>query len=233
MALPPRTIERLCCYRRSLQRLLADGQTRIYSHQLAAGHDVTPAQVRRDLMTIRCSGSPARGYEVQGLLARIGEILDPEPEECAILLGVGHLGRALLAYFATQGGALRIAAAFDTAPDRSGVVIHGCRCHSFAELEAVIAPRRVTVALLAVPADAAQEVATRLVRAGVRSIVNFAPVQLDLPLDVYVETIDIAVSMEKAAFFSRVPSTTARAQPPGGGSSPHPEHPHEAPRNRS
>ena len=108
---PNPTIERLCCYRRILIQLVAAGQERVYSHELAAAQRVTSAQVRRDLMLIGYAGSPAKGYEVAGLLHRIGEILDPRGGKGVVLVGVGSLGRALLAYFADRPSPLSVVAA--------------------------------------------------------------------------------------------------------------------------
>lgn len=200
---PDRTVERLCTYRRTLRRCLDEGKPRVFSHELAAAHQATPAQVRRDLMTIGFSGSPARGYDVAGLLEYIGDILDPPAGTAAVLLGVGHLGRALLAHFTRDRSPLHVAAAFDIAPDKVGASCHGCKIHPLDALERIVAETSATVGILAVPADAAEDMALKLVGCGVRGLVNFAPVLLHLPSDVTCEDIDITVSLEKVAYHAR------------------------------
>ncbi len=203
MKIPDRTVERVILYRRRLRALHAAGQTRIYSHELAGVEGVTPAQVRRDLMTIGYTGSPAKGYDVAGLITKIDETLNPHQDEGVVLVGVGRLGKAFLAYFAGQANHLPVVAAFDVDQEMVGRLVHGCRCYGLDELETVLAQRSVRVAFLTVPGDAAQEVADRLVRAGIRGLVNLAPIRLRVPPDVYVEYLDITVSLEKVAFFAR------------------------------
>lgn len=203
MEIPSRVIERLSAYRRHLRRWLADGHERIYSHDLARLEGATPAQVRRDLMTIGYAGSPAKGYDVEGLIEHIDGLLSPNTQAGAALVGVGHVGGAILDYFGGQHPEHRIVAAFDVHPDRVGRVIHGHRCHSANDLEAVLAETPALVGIIAVPADAAQEVADRLVRAGTTGLLNFAPVRLRVPPHVFVEDVDISLSLEKVVFFAR------------------------------
>lgn len=201
--LPQRLIERISAYRRLLNRLLAEGKQRIYSHELAAMEGATAAQVRRDMMTIGHTGSPARGYDVAGLIAKINEVLDPLHEEGLALAGVGKLGKALLAYLSQAPQHQKIVAAFDVDPEKVGRVIHGCRCYTVADIENLLRPLNVHVGIVTVPADAAQAVADRFVRAGVGGLVNFAPVRLRVPPHVHVEDMDISVTLEKVAFLAR------------------------------
>jgi redox-sensing transcriptional repressor len=203
MHLPAPTVERISAYRRHCRRLLAIGTERVFSHELASCWDATPAQVRRDLMLIGYHGSNAKGYDVPGLITAIDAVLGPAGEVGAALVGVGHLGRALLSYFVGRHPSIEVRAAFDIEPERVGHVVHGCRCYAVDELEHVLAVTTVELAIIAVPAEAAQATADRLVRCGVRSLVNFAPVLLDVPFGVYVESIDLAVLLEKTAYFAR------------------------------
>lgn len=201
--IPPRMIERLIDYRRHLRRWHGQARTRIYSHQLAALAQVTSAVVRRDVMTIGYTGSPAKGYDVGGLINRISRILDPQGRPGVALVGLGSLGRAILKHFAQLHPELRFVAAFDVSPEKVGRIIDGCRCCSAAELESVLEREPVLVGIITVPSEAAQETAERLVRTGVRGILNFTPVRLHVPPAVYVEDVDIAVSLEKVVFFAR------------------------------
>lgn len=201
--IPPRMVERLVAYRRHLRRWLAEGRSRIYSHELAGLAQVTSAVVRRDVMTIGYTGSPAKGYDAAGLIGRIGRVLDPPQRPGIALVGLGSLGRAVLKHFARLHPELRFVAAFDVSPEKVGRIIDGCRCHAGADLETVLRADPALVGIIAVPGEAAQDVADRLVRAGVRGILNLAPVRLQTPPTVYVEDVDLAVSLEKVVFFAR------------------------------
>ena len=201
--LPVRMVERLSSYRRHLRFWSADDKRRIYSHELGALVGCTPAQVRRDIMTIGFTGSPARGYEVSGLVDKINTILDPPVRETMVLVGLGYLGRAVLKYLSTTHPDLPIAATFDIAPEKIGQVYDGCRCYSSAELDQVVPQEHAAIGIITVPAESAQSVADGLIRAGIRGILNFTPVRLRVPPEVFVEDVDISVSLEKVAFFAR------------------------------
>jgi len=203
MAVSGKTIGRLSQYRRILYGLMADGERYIFSHQLAAYMGGSAAQVRRDVMAVGYTGSPTRGYDVHELSRAIGDFLDAPSGQSVALVGVGNLGRAILAYFTGRRPRLSIVAAFDVDPGKVNRVIHGCRCFSFDEMETVVRDKQIEIGLITVPADQAQGVTERLVRAGVTGIVNFAPVRLWVPADVYVEEIDMTTSLEKAAYFAR------------------------------
>lgn len=200
---PERTVGRLSLYRRLLERQRGFEEGFVYSHELAAMACVTPAQVRRDLMAIGYSGSPNRGYRVADLIRAVGSVLDGDELQKAALVGVGNLGRAILAYFGGRRPSLKITAAFDTDPRKTGRVIGGCRCHGMDSLERVVADEGVNVGIVCVPADAAQEAADRMVEAGVGGILNFAPVPLRVPSAVYLENRDMTTSLEKVAYFAR------------------------------
>jgi redox-sensing transcriptional repressor len=124
-----KTIGRLSLYRRAVDKLLADGRTHVYSHDIASVCGVTSAQVRRDLMPTGYSGSPKKGYSIPGLIQSIGSVLDDPEEQKVALVGVGNLGRAILAYFTGRRPNLSIVAAFDRDPNKVNRVIHGCRCY--------------------------------------------------------------------------------------------------------
>lgn len=203
MTTPERVIERISLYRRLLNTLKGEGRVAIFSHQLAQLASGTAAQVRRDMMTIGVTGSPAHGYRVQDLIEAIGGYLDSVQPENVALVGIGNLGRAIMAFFQGRRPNLSIVAAFDVDPEKVGRVIHGCRCHPLEDLERVIRERDIRVGVVAVPAAVAQDVADRLARGGVRGIVNLAPVRLNVPPGVYTTYLDITMSIEKAAYFAR------------------------------
>lgn len=203
VAASDRTVGRLSHYRRILNIFIAEGRNYVCSHEIAAITRGTSSQVRRDLMSIGCSGSPNRGYETKGLLAGIEAFLYAPEGQNVGLVGVGNLGRAILAYFMGRRPKLQIVASFDSDPQKANRVILSCRCYPLSDLKTVIDRDRIEVVILTVPALAAQEVADQVVEAGVRGIVNFAPVVLHVAPHVYVEDIDLAMALEKVAFFSR------------------------------
>lgn len=202
-AISQRMVGRLTTYRRVLESLLAQNRGRVYSHELGSLAGATPAQVRRDVMTIGFTGSPARGYDADGLVRRISELLDPVTETRVALVGVGFLGRAILDHFSGRSSSYPVVAAFDVAPDKVGRCIHGVRCHHLDELAAVAAEVGVDLAIIAVPAAAAAEVAARIGEAGIHGVLNFAPTRLHVPPHVHVEDVDLAAALERVAFFTR------------------------------
>lgn len=200
-AIPVNTLGRLSLYRRLLLEQLAGGVRQIYSHQVANLAVSSPAQVRRDLMTIGFTGSPRKGYGIQELVDAINAVLARSVETAVALVGVGNLGRAILAYYANRQP-VRFAAAFDRAPDKAGRILHGCRCYPVEQLESIIAREGIHVGVIAVPAAEAQAVADQLVLAGVKGILNFAPVRLRVPAGMYVENVDLMMALDKVAYYA-------------------------------
>ena len=207
------TIGRLSLYRRLLNVLLAEGVTHVFSRQLADLAGRTAAQVRRDLMVLGYAGSSARGSEVGGLLESLRRFLDQPGGQDAALVGVGNLGKALLTHFTGRRPNLAITAAFDSDPTKANRSINRCRVWAMDRLAEIIRTRDIRVAIIAVPPEAAQEVADRLVEAGVRGILNFAPARLRVPEGVYVEDLDMTVSLEKVAYFARRTGAAAGESP--------------------
>jgi redox-sensing transcriptional repressor len=208
-----KTIARLSLYRRLLKVLEGEGVRNVFSHQLATMAGCTAAQLRRDLMEVGYSGSPNNGYEVTPLADSIRDFLDVPGGQSVVLVGAGNLGKALLSYFATRRSSLQVVAAFDSDPYKVNRVIHGCRCYPMDSLPEVLKGRTATVAVIAVPAAGAQRVAEVLARAGVRGILNFAPVRLRVSPNVYVEDIDMTVALEKVAYFGRPSAGRTRKGP--------------------
>lgn len=202
-AISERVVARLSQYRRLLNVLAAEGATHVLSRELASLAGRTAAQVRRDLMALGYAGSSARGYEVAGLLASIRAFLDEPGDQGVALVGVGNLGKALLTHFTGRRPNLAIAAAFDTDPSKANRTINQCRVWAMGHLKDVLKAKKIRVAIIAVPPEAAQAVADALAAAGVRGILNFAPVRLRVPEGMYVEDLDMTVSLEKVAYFAR------------------------------
>lgn len=200
--IPARTIERIVLYKRILSDLQSKGVRMLFSHQLAdLAHNTSP-QVRRDLMEIGYSGSPRKGYNVSELIAAIASILDGPQDRVIGLVGIGNLGRAILSYFTYKHPGLAVAAAFDTDERRINRVVSGCRCYHLDQFEAQVREKQINLGIITVPAAAAQSVADRMTGAGIRGILNFAPVPLKVPDGVFVDRIDIASALEKLAYFT-------------------------------
>jgi redox-sensing transcriptional repressor len=207
MKLPEKTIERISQYRRLLNESRTQGQSYVRSHQLAERIGGTATQVRRDLMLLECSCGSKKGYPVDRLLSKIAQLLDIPTGENVAVVGIGNLGRALLAFFSMSGPSLNVTAAFDRDSSKVGRVLNGCRCYGMEDLERILAEQAIRTVMVAVPAGEAQGVVDRLAACGVRGILNFAPVSLRVPPGVYVERIDMTVALEKVAFFARQASS--------------------------
>ncbi len=199
-----RAIGRLVHYRRFLEESHAGGVEHVFSHTLASLTGVTAAQVRRDVMELDYLGNPAKGYRVVDLLERITSVLNAAQVQTAVLAGAGRLGGALISYFDRRSPRLRIVGVFDTAPSKIGTPVHGHTCRKLADLPKVVRKHKVDVGILSVPPEAAATVAAMMVEAGVKGILNFATVSLDVPEGVYVEQVDLTVSIERVAYMARL-----------------------------
>ena len=136
--LPEKTVERLSQYRRSLQRVLDDGDTHIYSHEIARILHITPVQVRRDIMLIGHTGTLRKGYDIQNLIKLIGEIIDCKKDQNVAIIGIGKLGHALLNYLTDSNTKLKIKALFDDNDEKVGKSYSGIVCYSIDKLQEII-----------------------------------------------------------------------------------------------
>jgi len=203
VALAQKTFGRLSLYRHILDTLLAEGTRSLFSHELARLAGVTAAQVRRDLMPARITGSPTKGYEIRALVHAIGGLIDARSPESAVLVGIGNLGRAILAHFHGRNPKLSIVAAFDDDPTKVNRILHGTVCYPLDDLPTTVRDQGIRIGIVTVPAAAAQTVADLLVQSGVTGLLNFAPARLQLPANVYLEEIDFGMSLEKVAYYTR------------------------------
>ena len=199
--LPERTVERLSEYRRSLLQCLDEGKTHIYSHELAELHHNTAVQVRRDIMFIGYSSMQRKGYDVRELIQVIGDILDSESGLNVAVVGVGNLGRAVTTYFIGKRSKLNIIATFDVDTNKIDRVIAGVKCYPLSRLKEVVESLQISIAIMTVPADSALEVSKQLVEAGIKGVLNFTTVPLNLTEQVYLDEYDMITSLEKVAYF--------------------------------
>ncbi len=194
------TVRRLALYLGFLEQSAAQGVATISSAELAQRGGTTPAQVRKDLSFFGSFGKRGLGYSVPELAGRIREILGLKRSHRVVLVGAGKMGGALLHYQGFRQHGFEVSAIYDRDPRKigsawNGLVVRDIRC-----LEADLRKEPTEIAILVTPAEAAQEVADRLVRAGVKAILNFAPVQLSVPQDIAVQTVNMALELETLSF---------------------------------
>ncbi len=201
MKLPGKTIERLSQYRRILLNCLNTGKTHIYSHELAEILGLTAVQVRRDIMLMGYSTSQKKGYDIHELIDVIGSILDTRKGQNVAVVGVGNLGRAITGYFMGKRSKLNIVATFDTDPSKVNRVIAGVNCYPVQQFDELIKDLNISIAILTVPPDHAASVAESLVISGIKGILNFTSVSLNISSHVYLEEYDMITSIEKVAYF--------------------------------
>ena len=198
--LPGKTVERLSQYRRILYNSINQGKINIYSHELAQMMNLTPVQVRRDLMLIGYSGSQSKGYVIKDLVNLIGKIIDSDNGQNVAIVGMGNLGRAITAYFAGKRERLSIVAAFDNDLQKTDRIIAGVPCHHISKLKEIIPAENISIAVLTVAPEATHEVARMLMDAGIKGILNYTSVPLTVPDNIFLEEYDIVTSLEKLAF---------------------------------
>jgi len=194
------TVRRLALYLRFLEQSAAQGLTTISSADLAQRGGTTPAQVRKDLSFFGSFGKRGLGYSVPELAGRIRDILGLKRKHRVVLVGAGKMGGALLHYQGFRQHGFDVAAIYDRDPKKVGSRWNGLVVRDIRHMEVDLKKEPVEIAILVTPAEAAQEVADRLVRAGVKAILNFAPVQLHVPQDVAVQTVNMALELETLSF---------------------------------
>jgi redox-sensing transcriptional repressor len=213
--IPEATVARLAVYLRVLTALAESGRSTVSSGELAAAAGVNPAGLRKDLSHLGSCGVRGVGYEVRTLRDRISGVLGVERSRACVLVGIGNLGSALADYAGFGSRGFEFVGLFDAAPTRVGQRIGGRTVRPIEELEEVVTATQASIGVITTPAEVAQSVCDRLAAAGVRSILNFAPVTLAAPAGVDVRKVDLAVELQVLAFVGQqrgtveVPATTA------------------------
>ena len=198
--IPEATVARLAVYLRMLGELVEQGAETVSSDELAAAAGVNPAKLRKDLSHIGSYGTRGVGYEVSALVHQLERVLGLTHRQSVALVGVGNLGHALAGYGGFGGRGFPVAALFDVDPDLVGIHINGILVDHVRDVPSVCAARGVTIGVIATPAQGAQAACDLLVSAGVRSILNFAPVVLQVPPEVELREVDLAVELQVLAF---------------------------------
>ncbi len=194
------TVRRLSAYLRFLEDFESRGLLTISSEELAKRGGTTSAQVRKDLSFFGSFGKRGLGYSVPELAGRLREILGLGREWRVVIVGAGKIGAALVQYRGFRQRGFNILAAYDNNPEKIGRKLEGIPVRDIEQLDKDIPRDKPDIAVLTVPGDQAQAVVDRVVKAGVKAILNFAPTQLQAPSDVADKTVNMAMELEGLSF---------------------------------
>lgn len=201
MKIPEKTIARLSLYYRHLYFLSQQGTYSISSKNLAALVGLKPDQVRKDLSYFGSFGKTGFGYNVSDLKKEIAKILGLEQGRKVAVVGMGNLGMALLGYKGFEMLGFKIMAGFDVSPNKIGKKYRGKMCYSMGDFAKIAKQDKIEMVILTVPAEVIHEVTKIVVSAGIKAILNFAPVLLTAPKDVRVSNVDLATELKGLSFF--------------------------------
>lgn len=201
--IPRKSIYRLSIYQRCLQRLKENDVETVSSEALAKAAGVKSTQLRKDLTYFGQFGTRGLGYNVDQLARTIGDVLGQNRLQPVILVGVGNLGAALLRYGGFKKEGFEVVAAFDLEAPQPRFSSLSVPVHSMGDLATFVKRHEIKMAILTVPAPAAQPVANELVTAGIQGILNFSPIVLEVPDNVVVNSVDLAVELENLSYFIR------------------------------
>jgi redox-sensing transcriptional repressor len=199
--IPDIVIGRLPLYLRALSRLTLEGAKITSSHELGKRLGISSAQIRKDLSHFGEFGKQGTGYQVDYLTEQLRQILKVDKEWKVALVGVGDLGRALAHYNGFRDRGFRITMLFDNDPAKVGTMLDGFQIYDVAQMKDLIRQHGITLAMIAVPAEAAQQVADALVAAGVRGLLNYAPINIAVPEGVKVQYIDPVVHLQRITYY--------------------------------
>lgn len=198
---PDVVIRRLPLYARSLRYLLQEGILSVSSQDLGARINVTAAQIRKDLSYFGEFGKQGIGYDVEKLLDQIESILGLHQEWRVALVGIGHLGEAIARYEGFRSQGIKITALFDADSRKVGNELYGMPINGLDRLSQIVAEQGIRMAIIAVPAGHAQEVADRLVSVGVRAMLSYAPTVIQVPTGVWVRYIDPVAIIHSMTYY--------------------------------
>ncbi len=200
---PEVVVLRLPLYVRALSQLMSESAEVVSSQQLGSLLQMTPAQIRKDLSYFGRFGKQGRGYNVRFLLNELQEILGLDREWRACLVGVGRLGRAIINYPGFHRDNFRIVAAFDGDQSQVGNKIGAFDVQPMSELSETVCDKKITIGIVAVPAQQAQNVINELVENNIKGILNYAPVAANVPMNIVIRNIDPVLSLQSMTFYLR------------------------------
>jgi redox-sensing transcriptional repressor len=201
--IPEATVGRLPVYLRALVEMAELGTVTVSSEELAEAAGVNSAKVRKDLSHLGSYGTRGVGYDVAYLIHQVRRELGLTQHWPVLIVGVGNLGHALANYRGFQERGFRIVALLDDDRSKVGEQVAGLRVRHVEDLPAIVREEDIAIGLICTPASAAQEVAERLVEAGVRSILNFAPAIISVPSGVSLRKVDLAIELQILAFYEQ------------------------------
>ena len=205
--IPDIVIGRLPVYLRALTHLAAEGEkTNTSSHELGQRLGISSAQIRKDLSHFGEFGKQGTGYHIHYLIEQLRAILCLQREWPVALVGAGYLGHALASYHGFAHRGFRIAWVFDNDPQKVGEMIGALRVQHLDELEATVAGENAQIAILAVPAAAAQGMTDLLVNAGIRAILNYAPINLTVPPHIHIQYSDPVIQLQRMTYYLDPPA---------------------------
>jgi len=210
--IPEATVGRLPVYLRALVDLAETGAVTVSSEDLAEAAGVNSAKVRKDLSHLGSYGTRGVGYDVAYLIHQIRRELGLTQDWPIVIAGVGNLGHALANYRGFPERGFSVVALVDVDAVKLGEAVGGLRVHHLDELPALVRTRRIAIGVIATPTAAAQDVADRMVAAGIRSILNFAPATISVPENVSVRKVDLAVELQILAFYEQRKATIAEVR---------------------
>jgi redox-sensing transcriptional repressor len=216
--IPEATVARLPVYLRSLADLAGGRVLTVSSERLAEMAGVNAAKVRKDLSYLGSYGTRGVGYDVEYLLFQVRRQLGLTQDWPVVVVGIGNLGHALANYGGFGDRGFPVAALIDADPAKVGERVGDLTVAPLSELDTVVARLGIAIGVIATPAAVAQEVANRLVDAGVRSILNFAPALLSVPPEVALRKVDLAVELQILSFYQQRELATVVSGPAGNGS---------------
>jgi redox-sensing transcriptional repressor len=199
--IPEGTISRLFVYLREISKLVGLNIRTISSAELGERTNLSDAQVRRDLGYFGQFGVSGSGYDTGELQKALEKILGKTKTWNVAVVGAGHLGSALLAYSGFKKLGLDIVATFDTDEKKIGKDLSGIKVHSLDDLPKVVGKKKVSIGIIAVPAQNAQEVADKLIESKVECLLNFAPISLNVPENVKVKNVDLSRELETLSYY--------------------------------
>lgn len=198
--IPEATVMRLSVYSRLLRQMMAEGADIVASQEIAHAAGVSSAQVRKDLAYFGAFGTRGVGYQVEELYDSIARILGQDVQWNVMIVGAGRLGMALASYPGFNSKGFNVCAVLDANRRLCGKKAGANAVASLEQMEALISVLGIEMALVTVPADEAQAVTDRLVAAGIKGILNFAPCVLTVPHGVQLRNVDLTVNMEVLSF---------------------------------
>ncbi len=200
--LPQTTVARLPIYLRSLVSLAGRGVQIVSSEELAQLAGTNAAQLRKDLSYLGEFGTRGVGYDVDQLINEVSKWLGLLRDRTAVIVGMGRLGGALVGYPGFSQKGFRVVAVFDQDPIKVGKMVNGLVVRHITELKTVVTQNGgADIGIIATPASAAQAVAEQLIDSGIRAILNFAPVTIEVPEDVIVRQVDLSVELQILSYY--------------------------------